>query len=118
MIEIPKNKAILIMSLLLTLTFLGFGGMKFTSPEALVANFQKWGYPDGFHFIVGGLEVVGAVGLFIKSLAKYSAMLLGILMIGAFGTHVLNPPLVEGIPSLVLGILSFSTYYLHTKTVS
>lgn len=115
MIEIPGNKLILIMSILLALTFLGFGGMKFTSPDDLLVNFRAWGYPDGFHFAVGGLEVAGAIGLFLRPFAKYSALLLGVLMIGAIGTHLLNPPLAAGIPSLILGALAFLTYYLHTR---
>lgn len=108
----------MIMSILLALTFLGFGGMKFTSPDDLLANFQAWGYPDGFHFVVGSLEVAGAIGLFLRPFAKYSALLLCVLMIGAMGTHLLNPPLAAGIPSLFLGTLSFLTYYLHTRAAA
>lgn len=115
MIAVPGNKAILILSVLLALTFLGFGGMKFTSPDDLLANFEAWGYPDGFHFVVGGLEVAGAIGLFIRPVARYAALSLGLLMVVALGTHVLNPPAAAGIPSLILGVLSFATYALHTR---
>jgi uncharacterized membrane protein YphA (DoxX/SURF4 family) len=115
MIEFPKNRPILIMSVILALAFIAFGGMKFTSPEELLTNFEIWGYPNGFHFVVGGLEVAGAIGLFLRPFARYSALLLGVLMIGAFGTHVMNPPIAAGSISLVLGIISFATFYLHTK---
>lgn len=107
MFALPANKAVLIASVLLALAFAVFGGMKFMSPQELLDNFARWGYPQGSHYLVGALEVAGAVGLFIRPLARYAALGLGLLMVGAFATHVLNPPLVDGIPSFVLGTLAF-----------
>lgn len=107
MFGLPRDKVVLIISVLLALAFAVFGGMKFMSPQELLDNFQKWGYPQGSHYLVGALELAGAVGLFIRPLARYAALGLGLLMIGAFGTHVLHPPLVDGIPSAVLGALAF-----------
>jgi putative oxidoreductase len=118
MIYIPSNKIILTLSILLGLAFLVFGGMKFLSPQELLDNFETWGYPSGFHYLVGLAEVGGAVALFIRPLSKWGALLLGVVMTGAFITHVMNPPVAAGIPSVVLGAMAYTTAVLHFKTKS
>lgn len=118
MFYLPNNKIVLGISALLTLAFLVFGGMKFASPQQLLDNFSSWGYPSGSHYLVGLAEVSGAVGLFVRPLAKYAALGLGLLMIGAVATHVLHPPLAAGIPSFVLGALAFVVAVMHFKSGS
>jgi len=118
MIYLPNNKIILTLSIILALAFLLFGGMRFLSPQELLDNFENWGYPSGFHYLVGLAEVGGAVALFIRPLSKWGALLLGIVMTGAFITHVLNPPLSAGIPSVVLGAMAYTTAVLHFKAKS
>lgn len=118
MFQIPQGKPLMIISFLLGLAFLAAGGMKFTSPQEMLTNFANWGYPNGFHFVVGAAEVAGAIGLFLRPVAKYAALLLGVVMLGAFGTHVLNPPLAAGVPSVVLCALAFAAFYLHQKSAA
>lgn len=113
MFYIPKEKPLLILSVLLGMAFLVFGGMKFASPPQLVENFANWGYPSGFHYLVGLAEAGCAVGLFIRPVARFAALGLVVLMIGAFATHALHPPLSAGVPSLALGLLAAATAYLH-----
>ncbi|MDT8397088.1 MAG: DoxX family protein [Pseudomonadales bacterium] len=115
MFYLPNNKVLLGISVILALAFLAFGGMKFASPQQLLDNFAAWGYPSGFHYLVGLAEVAGAIGLFIRPLARYAALGLGLLMVGAFMTHVLHPPLSAGVPSFLLGAFSFVAASMHFK---
>lgn len=103
----PKTKNTIAWSatILMGLMFLGSGGMKLLGSEDIVKQFTAWGYPKWFPTVIGGLELAGAIGLFIpklRSLAIYG--LIG-LMVGAIYTHVVK----EGIPlnsvGAVVGVL-------------
>ena len=56
-------------------------------------------------YFIGAAEVAGAIGLFVERTAFYAAVCLGILMIGAAGTHLMNDPPQQAVPSLVLLVL-------------
>lgn len=103
---LPTELPYKIITVIVALAFLFFGGMKLMSPDQVVQNFQSWGYPAGFHYVVGVLEIVGAIGLFFMPHVRKAAMLLAAMMVGAIGTHIMHPPLSAGVPSLVLLILS------------
>ena len=72
------------------------GIAKFTV-EHWVELFQKWGYMDGFVYVIGVLEILGGIGLLIPRSASYSAALLAIIMLGATGTRI-----VEGAGAVTL----------------
>ena len=102
---LPSQLPYKIITVIVALAFLFFGGMKMMSPDQLLQNFQSWGYPAGSHYVVGALEIFGAIGLLFIPHARKAAILLAMLMVGAMGTHVLHPPLSAGITSLVLFVL-------------
>ena len=104
-IGLPAKIQYKVITVILVLAFLFFGGMKLMSPDQVVQNFQSWGYPDGFHYVVGVLEILGAIGLLLAPFARKAAIFLAVMMIGALGTHVLYPPLIAGVQSLILFIL-------------
>lgn len=85
-----KNVGSWILQVLLGLEFLIAGQAKFTASEAWSANFEKWGYPDGFSQLIGGLELIGAILLFIPRLASHAALLLSVVMLSAAITHFAN----------------------------
>jgi putative oxidoreductase len=101
-----KNKAVWTLMVLLGLAFLMSGGMKLTGPEAMVANFARWGYPAWFLYFIGLVEVVGAISLFVPRLTAYVAAELGGIMVGATITHLMfDPPAHAGAPAMLLGLL-------------
>ena len=53
--------------------------------------FMGWGYPVWFSYVVGAVEVSGALGLLAPRLASYAAMLLGTVMVGALVTLLTHP---------------------------
>jgi len=66
------------------------GAAKFVT-RAWQPLFAGWGYPPWFVFVVGALEIIGSVCLFIPRLAFSAAVLLTLSMIGAFVTLRVHP---------------------------
>ena len=86
----------------------GWGKM-FGRSEMWAGRFEGWGYPDGFSYLIGGLEVLGGVALLVPLAAGIGAAGLIVIMVGAFFTHVLHGepfwgPLVFG---LLLSVVAY-----------
>lgn len=79
-----------ILRIMLSLVFLASGLAKLLGLEFEVAAFARWGYPDGFMYFVGILEVAGALGLWLRKLTALAGLGLCVLMLGAAGTHALH----------------------------
>jgi uncharacterized membrane protein YphA (DoxX/SURF4 family) len=86
----PKSVAVWVVQILLALLFALQGIIKLTSAPAWVARFKAWGYPDHFYLAVGLGELVGAILLLIPRLARFGALILMTVMIGAAATHLLH----------------------------
>jgi len=67
------------------------GANKFVQPAAWIERFQEWGYPGALSYVIGGLEVVGAVLFFVPRLATYAGAVIAVIMCGAAFTLVMNP---------------------------
>ena len=80
--------------------FVVIGIAKFGDPT-WSRNFARWGYPDGFYMVVGVLEAVGGLLLFVPRLASYSAAMLGIIMIAASLTHFVHGEMHRVAPPLI-----------------
>ncbi|MEW6211827.1 MAG: DoxX family protein [Acidobacteriota bacterium] len=83
-----KNIALWVIQALLAAFFALQGAMKLGGGEEVVANFQRWGFPDKFYLLIGGLEILGGIGLLIPRTTIYAAAGLVIIMIGAAITHI------------------------------
>ena len=114
---ITKNKSLLVISVLLAIAFLAAGLVKLSGAEMMAANFERFGYPVWFMYFVGIAEVAAAIGLFVQRTAFYSAVCLGILMIGAAATHLMNDPPQQAIPALVLLALSGVAAYINRGVI-
>jgi putative oxidoreductase len=51
-------------------------------------NFLRWGFPPGAHIVVGGIEIMAGLALLFPKLSSWAASVLGIVMVGAVGTHL------------------------------
>jgi uncharacterized membrane protein YphA (DoxX/SURF4 family) len=77
-----------LLQILLALVMIGPGGItKFTS-SSWACRFREWGYPEGFHLVVGALELAGGIALLIPRTASYSALMLMVVMTGAAATQI------------------------------
>ncbi len=113
---LPAELPMKIVSILLAVAFLFFGGMKLAGVPELVAALDGYGLPSGSNYIIGALEVGGALGLLIRPAAKYASMLLVAVSIGAFVTHIIFPPIQQGVPALVLFVLSGYLAFRYAKS--
>jgi putative oxidoreductase len=63
------------------------GWVKFDPEGFWTAAFARWGYPAWFRVLIGGLEVAGGVCLVVPWTAGYGALVLALVMLGAWGTR-------------------------------
>ena len=101
-----------ILSALVALTFVGAGAAKLAGAAVMVDLFAKVGLGQWFRYFTGLLEVAAGIGLLISRYAFYAAVLLAIVMAGAFIAHV---TVLDSSPAapLVLFILTGIIAYLR-----
>lgn len=51
--------------------------------------FARWGFPPGFMYFIGILEVAGAVGIWLPRLSPFAVLCLAGLTLGALVTRVM-----------------------------
>lgn len=93
----------LALKILVGIAFLLAGGAKLASAKPLSEQFQEFGLPKSLMYLVGALEVAGAVGLFLDPLAAWASLGLAGLMVGAVANHLkVKHRLSQAAPSLLL----------------
>ena len=88
--RIVRQIVVWFVTLLLILVCLRSGLMKMPGVpgvEFWVRDFQRWGYPGWFRFVVGLAELISAALLLLPRLAGYGASVFAIIMLGAIITH-------------------------------
>lgn len=87
------------------------GATKFIAADMWTGMFTEWGYPSWFAFVIGGLEVVGALAFLVPRFATYGGALVATIMGGALFTLVSNqvdmPLLVPTVNLIVFGAVAF-----------
>lgn len=83
--EPSKGKVIAtwILSGLIALAMIAAGASKLMGAEQQVKGFAAMGYPNGFVYVAGVIEILGAILLLIPKTAVYGVILLGITMMVA-----------------------------------
>jgi putative oxidoreductase len=102
---------------LLSLVFLGAGLSKLTGQQLMVNNFAHWNFPSWFMYLTGGLEVLGAIGLWVRRARVYASLGLVGLMLGACATHLRAGELPMLVAPLVLGALAVGLTWLHRSEI-
>jgi len=111
----PKSKVQMVITVLLSLAFLGAGIMKLTGAEDLRQGFENWGYPIFFMYIIGICEVAGAIGLWLRRFSFAAKICFIILMAGAVLTHLVFDTFQEAMAPIILIILTAVTLWLHRR---
>jgi len=100
-----------LLSIIVSLAFLAAGIPKLLGRPAWIRLFSNWGYPKWFLLVIGALEVLGAILLFIPRFTAYAVAILTVVMLGAAYTHVANG---EGLaiirPLIFLFLLAIVTW--------
>lgn len=88
---------------------------KLTANPGVLEMFARFGFPDGFHWFIGILELAGAVLLLIPKTRRIAIMMLAAIVIGAAGTHLVHDPLAELIRPLIFALLLTLAWFLPKK---
>jgi len=106
-----KSIASWIIQVLIAGLFLMMGSQKLMGEAEMTANFVKWGMPGFMLYVIGTLEVLGAIGLFIPRLAGLAATGLILLMVGALFTHLIHGEYgIALMPVAVMAMLAVVVY--------
>lgn len=96
-----------ILKIVVAVAFLLAGGAKLAGAKPLADQFVEFGLPRIMMYLVGVLEIAGAIGLFIEPLAVLASLGLGGLMLGAIANHIkANHRFDKTAPSLGLLIMT------------
>jgi len=88
-INIAKVVGTWIPALLLVLIFTPQGWAKFNDTSGWAIAFRHWGYPDWFRVAVGVMELSAVLLLLLGRTAAYGALLIIVVMLGAWATHIM-----------------------------
>ena len=99
------NIALWVLQILLALQFVMAGLAKVFGDPAMVEMFATIGIGQWFRYVVGGLEIAGAIGVLVPRLSGLAALGLVCLMAGAFLTNVF---VLGASPLLPIGLLVVS----------
>lgn len=101
----PGNVALWVLQVVLALQFAGGGLAKLAGSPELVDLFAGIGAGQWLRYVVGALEVAGAVGLLVPRLSGLAALGLAALMVGATVTNLF---VIGERPWLPVGLLLVS----------
>ncbi len=98
---------IFIIKIIVTVLFSLAGIAKLLSVKPIKDQFKEFKIPILMMYVVGILEVAGAILLHVESTKLYSALGLIILMLGAIANHLkVKHPVDKSAPSILLLVLS------------
>ena len=99
---------VLVLRVLLAAFFLLMAGRNLLGDATMVADFQRWGYSDGFRTFTALIQIVGALALLLPWTSFYGAALLGGVLLGAIATHLRHdPPMTALSPATFLVLVGF-----------
>ena len=76
------------------------------APRPILEEYLKWGYPRGFHFVTGSLELMTAVLLARARTRLWGSALGCTVMLAALATVTLHGEYGHGVAPLVVAALS------------
>jgi len=111
----PKIKriALWICIVLLALQFVAASAGKLSGGAQ--TRFINWGYAASFSYIIGVLELSGAIGLFIPRLRFFAACGLIGIMIGAAYTHLVHNEASRLIHNSIVILIALGVIYFSKR---
>ena len=107
------NVVLWVLQVLLALMFVMAGLAKLFGDQTMVEMFATIGIGQWFRYVVGALEIAGAVGVLAPRFSGLAALGLVCLMVGATFTNLFvldTNPLTSVIPMLVSGLVAWSRW--------
>ena len=85
----PVGKFIAIgLPIALGIVMIGAGLVNFVGPRSVRDSFVRWGYPAGFHRVIGGLEVITGLLLLIPATSRAGAIGSVVILVAAVITLI------------------------------
>lgn len=85
------------------------GAMNLFPPETIRRDYARWGYPQGFHMITGGLELLAAALMAVPRSRSLGRGCAALVMLGALTTLLFHAEYSHAVaPALVLLLLAAS----------
>ena len=88
-VQAAKVAGMWLPAILLILVFARQGWAKFSDASGWAAAFRHWGYPDWFRVTIGVLELSAVLLLALGRTAAYGAIIIIVVMLGAWATHLI-----------------------------
>lgn len=89
LIRAAKVAGMWLPAILLILIFARQGWAKFSDTSGWAVAFRHWGYPAWFRVLIGILELGAVVLLALGRTAAYGAIIIIVVMLGAWATHLI-----------------------------
>lgn len=88
-VKIAKVAGMWLPAILLILIFARQGWSKFDDASGWARAFRHWGYPDWFRVLIGVIELAAVLLLALGRTAAFGAVLIIVVMLGAWATHLI-----------------------------
>ena len=88
-VQAAKVAGMWLPAILLILVFARQGWAKFSDASGWAVAFRHWGYPDWFRVTIGVLELSAVLLLALGRTAAYGAIIIIVVMLGAWATHLI-----------------------------
>jgi putative oxidoreductase len=109
--QIAGEAVLWLITLFLAWVFLRQGFSKFDDTSGWARAFRVWHYPDWFRILIGVVEMLAVVILFIRRYAWIGALMIVVVMLGGMATHIYwgQPRYVtsEVLPLVLASIVAF-----------
>ena len=93
------------------------GLRKLFSFGSVASDFESWGYHPAFMYILGLVEIAGAISLMIPKIRMVGIVGLGIVMLGAIGTHIYAGEYYQLLLPLVLLIVLIALFIMSQNEI-
>ena len=93
------------------------GLIKLTADRSTVSDFESWGYGTTFMYAIGVIELLGAAALIIPKSRIPAIAGMGVLMLGAIGTHVINGEYYRSLLPLAMLLLLISLFMMSREEI-
>jgi putative oxidoreductase len=103
---------------LLALTFLLQGVAKLTGAAVAVAVFDQIGAGDWLRYLIGVLELAGAVALLVPRLTGVAGLAFAGLMLGAVATHLFVLGDSPALPAVLLVLTAVHAWARRDRTAA
>ncbi|MGB3339399.1 MAG: DoxX family protein [Devosia sp.] len=95
----------------LGLAFLGNGVVNAIGPQVMRDNYQRWGFPKGWHLVNGAVCLIIGALLLVPALRPFGFILATLECIAIYATIIWNRDIGHLVPSMVLLVLLGLAYW-------